>query len=103
MPKDDLIPLKQVLGALGVSRPTLWRARQAVENFPEPIIVRRRRYWQPSDLPNLRDALLRYKGRVAFEVARRHAEVRAARDKLLAERKRSKRRAETPKAPGLFD
>ncbi len=78
--KDNLIPLKQVAGVLGVSRSTLWRARKGGgDDFPPPLVRQGRVYWRHADLPALREALSRYQGRIAFEIEQRHVKVRAAR------------------------
>lgn len=87
---DKLMPLKKVMGELGVSRPTLWRATKAVPGFPTPTIVHGRVFWRADQLLALREAMDRYAGRSAFEKARLHSRLRTERD--LVRRKRSRRR-----------
>ena len=68
MKRGDPVPLKAVLGELGVSRPTLWRAsKSAIPGFPAPVIIRRLAYWRQRDIEKLDDALMHCRGRVAFE------------------------------------
>ena len=64
----DLVPLKRVLEDVGVSRSTLWRAlRSGIAHFPPPTIIRRRVYWNASELPGIETALEAYNGRCAFD------------------------------------
>jgi hypothetical protein len=79
MRRSDLVPLKVVLGELGVSRNTLWRAsRSGIVGFPPPVVVRRLVYGRGRDIEKLEEALMSYKGRVVFErerSAKRRVEV----------------------------
>lgn len=76
MRRDDLVPLKAVTLALGVSRTTLWRAlRSDIPGMPAPRIIGRRVYFRRSDLPRLELALDGYEGRRVFET--RHAKASA--------------------------
>lgn len=106
MKKDDLIPLKQVAGALGVSRSTLWRASKvAGVGFLPPLVLQRRVYWRQADLPALRAALARYQGRVVFEIEQRHAKARAALAEAAArdgKKRTAKRKASDLRQPDLF-
>lgn len=74
MRRKELVPLKRAAEAIGVSRTSLWRARQcAIADFPEPVLVGRLIYWRRADIPKLDEAMLRYEGRGAFEKRRDHA------------------------------
>ena len=90
MSEEVLVPLKQAAGALGVSRATLWRASKVVPGFPPPRVIARRVYWKASELEDLRNAISRFAGRVAFEQERRLVALRAERDNL-ARRRRTRR------------
>jgi len=100
-PDDELIPLKQIAGALGVSRPTLWRMSKAVAGFPAPLVVRKRVYWRADALPALREALARFQGRGVFEKERRIAKLRAVKRSATAP-KRPARRPDEDDEPDLF-
>ena len=88
---DKLMPLKKVMGELGVSRPTLWRATKAVPRFPAPTIVQGRLFWRADELPALREAMNRYAGRGAFEKEQLRERLRLERD--TARRRRTSRRS----------
>lgn len=76
MRRKDLLPLKAVVDELGVSRWTLWRAmRSDIADFPAPIIVARRLFWEKSKLDALEAALMQFKGRCVFDRKRRHERV----------------------------
>lgn len=93
MKLKDYMPLKAVADDLGVSRWTLWRAaRSDIEDFPAPLIVRRRVYWKKSQLEALEAALLQYQGRCAFDRKRRHGKIA----KKLAQAKRLPRPKQKP-------
>jgi predicted DNA-binding transcriptional regulator AlpA len=100
MPNDDLIPLKQVEGALGVSHSTFWRARRSVKGFPEPVEIQGRKFWPKSDLPAMRDALLRYRGRIVFECQRRFEQLCA--QKTAASKRRRPKAGAKSDHPDLF-
>jgi len=102
MSQDELVPLKKVLGALGVSRATLWRVSRTVPSFPSPTVVRSRVYWRASDLSVLKDAIASYSGRGAFERERRFARLRDERD-ALRKRQRTRRGRVQLECPDLFD
>jgi hypothetical protein len=64
----ELLTYQQVLYDIGVSRWTLWRAaRSNLPGFPPPILIRKRQYWRRSDVALIEDALMFFKGRVAFD------------------------------------
>jgi hypothetical protein len=70
----DLVPQKVVAADLCISLVTLWRARKAgIPGFPEPVIVGNLICWRKSDLEQLEDALMRFRGRVSFERERNAA------------------------------
>lgn len=70
----DYLPQKAVAEDLGVSLPTLWRARNSnLPNFPAPTIIRGQVYWKKSELQALEDAILQFRGRSVFESQRDHA------------------------------
>lgn len=69
---DDLVPLKRVLEAVGVSRATLYRAAlSGIEGFPEPTIKRRRVYWRAKEIEAIERGLDGYQGRGEFDRRRR--------------------------------
>jgi len=104
--RDDLVPLKRVADEVGVSRATLWRARQSnIPDFPAPVIIRHLVYWRRADLKRLEDALMQYQGRVRFE-RRREAQRKVDQIKKTAapSRKGARTRAKTkPAQPDLFE
>lgn len=68
MRRADLIPQKAVADDLCVSLTTLWRARKSkLDGFPAPLIVKGAVFWKKSDLPQLEDAMLTFRGRGVFE------------------------------------
>jgi predicted DNA-binding transcriptional regulator AlpA len=70
----DLLPQKAVAEGLGVSRVTLWRARNSgLAGFPQLIFVRNLVFWKKADVETLQKVMERYRGRVAFEKHRRTA------------------------------
>lgn len=95
MGQDDLVPLKQIVGALGVSRATLWRASKVVLGFPPPRVIAGRVFWLASELAELDAAMARFGGRLVFEKARRLSALRVERDKL--------NRLRRPRRPQLAD
>lgn len=106
MNSGELVPMKLVAGALGVSRQTLWRAsRSSIPGFPPPTIVRRRVYWQRLELAALEAAMLRYEGRQRFEVNRVRARRVAAISALAKSATRGARpsRARDRDQPNLFE
>lgn len=101
MGQNDLVPLKQVAGALGVSRATLWRAGKVVSGFPQPRVIAGRVYWQACELEDLKRAISRFGGRVAFERERRLIALRAERDSRTPPR-RTRRAKPTHNEADLF-
>ena len=102
MQNDRPIPLKQIAGAIGISRSTLWRARKAVTDFPAPLVVRGRLFWCEDDVPELQEALTRYQGRTAFEVEQRRAALRAEKTRLQERKPARRRRKAVHTHPDLF-
>jgi hypothetical protein len=101
----DLAPQKVVADDLCVSLVTLWRARRSdIPGFPPPVILRNQVFWKRSDLDRLENALLQYRGRVAFERVR-EAEAKMARLKVQAAQwgRRKRRRCAPRPQPDLFD
>lgn len=73
MKLKEYLPLKAIVEDLGVSRWTLWRAaRSDIPGFPKPIKAGRQVYWKKSELDALEAALLRFRGRCAFDRKRQH-------------------------------
>lgn len=80
---------------LCVSITTLWRARKSkLEGFPPAVIIQGAVFWKKSDLPQLEDALLTFKGRGVFERNREAA-------KKLKRLQASKRASRAPKRAGI--
>ena len=103
MGQDELVPLKKVLGALGVSRATLWRASKSVASFPAPTLVGGRVYWRSNELGTLRDSLDAFRGRNAFEREQRFERLKAAKTNAAASRRsRSKLEGASVQQPDLF-
>ena len=106
MKKSDLIPLKVVAEEVGMSRASLWRARNSdLPGFPEPVVIRQLVYWRKGDLDKLEAALLQYRGRVAFE---RNRDACRRVEALERSRRATKKRAKRANAsaaglqPNLF-
>jgi hypothetical protein len=102
--RADLIPQKAVADELCVSITTLWRARSSkLEDFPAPVIVHGGVFWKKTDLAQLEDALLKFKGRGVFERNRKAERtlkrLRAAKPAGAKPLKRAPR----PPQPDLFD
>lgn len=101
----DLVPQKVVAEELCTSLITLWRARNSgLADFPAPVLYRGLVCWRRSDLTKLEDALMNFRGRVAFE-RDRHARKRerVLRQRLRAASSRSPRAKERSKDhPDLF-
>lgn len=91
---DDLIPLKRVMGRLGVSRATFWRLTKTA-GFPPPAKMLGRIYWRERDLPDMEAALDCFQGRSAFERERRHAKACQAATKAKAAVAKKSRRLRT--------
>lgn len=89
----DLTPQKVVAEELCTSLVTLWRARNSgIADFPAPIVYRGLVCWRRSDLARLEDALMQFRGRVAFERDRRARKQQGAlRQKLRAVKTRAPR------------
>jgi predicted DNA-binding transcriptional regulator AlpA len=107
MKRRDLVPLKVVAEEMGMSRASLWRARQSeIPGFPEPVIIRQLVYWRKGDLEKLEAALLQYRGRIAFERNREAGrKIKAAERSRSASKKklrRSKQDAQGPAQRNLF-
>ncbi len=103
----EVIPLKQVAAELGVSRATLWRAsRSGIAGFPAPTNQRGRTFWRREELSALEAALDVFRGRGAFERARRHARACNALAQVVANRaarpQRRKQVASELRQPDLF-
>lgn len=76
---QDLVPHKRALACLGLSRTSVWRALGSdVPNLPTPVVVRRRLFWRQADLEALKQAMLYYEGRCAFERSRQRKKVACA-------------------------
>jgi len=100
--RKDLIPQKAVADELCVSITTLWRARNSkLAGFPEPVIVQGGVFWKKTDLEQLEEAILTFKGRGVFE--RNREEERKL--KRLQKTKKQARADKSPAAPqrDLFD
>lgn len=98
----DLLPQKAVAEDLGVSRITLWRARNSgLEGFPEPVFVRNLVFWKKTDVETLQKAMGGYRGRVVFEKTRR-AEA-ALKRTSKGSREVRQARADQESQPDLFD
>ena len=103
MSQDELVPLKKVLGALGVGRATLWRASKSVASFPAPTLVGGRVFWRSSEIGRLRFALDGFRGRNAFEKEQRFERLRLAKaNAASARRNRAKPLAACKAQPDLF-
>lgn len=102
MRRKDLLPQKAVADELCVSITTLWRARSSkLEGMPEPIILGGAVFWKKSDLSQLEEAVLKFKGRGVFErnrnEERKLKRLRAAKDSPKPQKR------ERPKQSDLFD
>lgn len=106
MKSKDLLPFKVVAEELGVSRTTLWRARQSlIVGFPEPTVRSRMVFWRRADLGKLEDALFRYQGRIVFERQRNAVrKISALKRAVAAQGPRLRRVCRRPPAhPDLFE
>ncbi len=102
IPKD-LVPQKVVSEDLCVSLVTLWRARKSnLPNFPEPIVIKNMIFWRQKDLARLEDALLRFRGRAAYEKQRRVEKAAAALNRARATPPRKRARSKKPAQRDLF-
>lgn len=82
---DDLVPLKRVLDACGVSRATLWRvSRSGVSGFPAGVKRGGRIYWSGADIETIKQAIEEFSGRTVFEQRRRVNRAEKRRESLLA-------------------
>lgn len=100
---DDLVPLKQVLEEVGVSRTTLWRAlRSGIDGFPKPTAKSGRVFWKRSQIAALDAGLGAYKGRGQFDTRRQQQQAhRDLRRQMKAQAPRKRRPpAEKPAPPG---
>lgn len=90
---DDLVPLKRVLEAVGVSRATLYRAAHSgIEGFPQPTKRRGRLYWRAGEISAIEHGLDEYEGRGVFDQKKRNERQRLkTRHEALSELKLSKR------------
>lgn len=97
MRRADLIPQKAVADDLCVSITTLWRARRSkLDGFPPPVIVQGAVFWKKTDLPQLEDALLTFKGRGVFE---RNREAERKLKRLRAAKPAASKAAKRPPLP----
>lgn len=88
MKRSDLLPLKAVLAEIGVSRTTLWRARESgLKSLPQPVRIGRGLYWLKTDLDAMEEALIRFAGRGAFERQRKAARLQRAKAGAIRKRK----------------
>lgn len=102
MRRKDLLPQKAVADELCVSITTLWRARLSkLEGFPPPVILQGAVFWKKADLPELEEAILRFKGRGVFE---RNREAERKLKRLRASKGSARRQARRlPPQKDLFD
>ena len=55
--QDYFLTSRQVRGVLGeISDMTLWRYRQELPDFPEPVKIRGANYWRASELESWMEA-----------------------------------------------
>ena len=104
MRNDELVPLKRVLGEIGISRSTLWRALNSkIPGFPDPTLVGRRLHWTREELVAIDRAMGVYRGRVAFDAMRRRDRARFALIQLKQAERRQRRKAIRVRMPDQVD
>lgn len=97
--RTGLKPLRQSLpdGAGQVGR----AARSDIADFPAPVIVARRVYWEKAKLEALEAALMQFRGRCVFDRKRRHEKV--VRKLIRKKPARSQKQKTEPPLPGQQD